>query len=80
MNGDVIFLTEKIYKPIICGSPFFVLGNRGTISELRNMGFKTFDKWWDESYDDLYSHWERSKFVFYLLHKLDQRSANYQQP
>jgi len=73
VNGDVIFLTEKIYKPIICGSPFFVLGNRGTISELRNMGFKTFDKWWDESYDDLYSHWERSKRVFSTLEELNKK-------
>ena len=73
IDSEVIFFTEKIYKPIVCGSPFFVLGNRGMISELRNMGFKTFDKWWDESYDDLYSHWERSKSVFSTLEELNKK-------
>jgi len=28
------------------------VGNPGIIKYLKNMGFKTFDKWWDESYDN----------------------------
>jgi hypothetical protein len=73
IGSDIIFFTEKIYKPIICGSPFFVLGNRGMINELQNLGFKTFNKWWDESYDDYNSHWERSKKVFSTLEELNKK-------
>lgn len=31
--------------------PFFINGNPGTLKHLQSIGFKTFDKWWDESYD-----------------------------
>jgi hypothetical protein len=76
IDSEVMFFTEKIYKPIICGAPFFVLGNRGSIRELHNLGFKTFDKWWDESYDDDFSHWERSKKVFSILEELNKKSKS----
>jgi hypothetical protein len=76
VGDEFIFITEKTYKSILCGSPFFILGNTNILNVLRERGFKTFDKWWDESYDDLYSHWERSKFVFYLLHKLSKLTKN----
>jgi hypothetical protein len=48
-----IFLSEKLFKPIACMHPFIVVGNRGSLSRLRNMGYKTFDGYIDESYDDL---------------------------
>jgi hypothetical protein len=51
-ENETIFLTEKIYKPIFACQPFIVFGNPGTLSELRELGFKTFGDFWDESYDD----------------------------
>jgi hypothetical protein len=51
-SGFPLFLTEKIWKPIICQQPFIVYGQRGYLKCLREMGFKTFDRMWDESYDD----------------------------
>ena len=55
-NGDdrdnVMFFTEKIDKVIAVGQPFIVASIPGYISKLKQLGFKTFDKWWDESYDD----------------------------
>lgn len=44
-------LTEKIFKPIITMQPFVLLGPAGNLEYLRSYGFKTFGKWWDESYD-----------------------------
>ena len=41
---------------------------------LQQMGFKTFNKFWDESYDSLDSYWERSKKVFFELNKLSKLS------
>ena len=46
-----IFYSEKIYKPIYCAQPFILIGNPFSLKKLRELGFKTFDKWWDESYD-----------------------------
>ena len=73
VSPDIIFFTEKIYKPIMCGSPFFVLGNRRMIKKLQEWGLETFSDWWDESYDEEFSHWERSKKVFNILSDLKKK-------
>jgi hypothetical protein len=46
-----VFLTEKTFKPIKHGQPFFVVGAAGSLAELRNMGYRTFDHVLDNSYD-----------------------------
>lgn len=53
VDEDVLFISEKTLKPIYCLQPFIILGNVGIIKKLKEYGFKTFDKWWDESYDDI---------------------------
>jgi hypothetical protein len=47
------FLSEKIWKPIIGKRPFMLIGPPHTLQRLKNWGFKTFDKYWDESYNEL---------------------------
>lgn len=47
-----LFLSEKTYKPISIGMPFMSLGNPGTLEFLREKGYATFSKWFDESYDN----------------------------
>lgn len=39
------------FKGISQKRPFIIFGAPGCISLLKNQGFKTFDQWWDESYD-----------------------------
>jgi hypothetical protein len=51
-NKESIFLTEKTYKPMYMCQPFIIFGNPHSLKKLKEYGFKTFDKWWDESYDD----------------------------
>lgn len=51
-SPDIIFITEKTYKSIYTCQPFIIVGNFGTIKKLKELGFKTFDNWWDESYDE----------------------------
>ena len=46
-----IFMTEKIWKPIIAQHPFIVHGNYLYLQKLKEMGFKTFSSYFDESYD-----------------------------
>ena len=46
-------LTEKIFKPIVTKNPFVLLGCAGNLKYLKNYGFKTFDQWWDEGYDEI---------------------------
>jgi hypothetical protein len=45
------FLTEKTFKAILMKRPFVILGSPGSLAKLRELGFQTFEKFWDESYD-----------------------------
>jgi hypothetical protein len=44
--------TEKEIKPILARHPFIIHNLAGTLAHLKNMGFLTFERWFDESYDD----------------------------
>ena len=46
-----LFFSEKIFKPMLCFSPFLLVGSRGSLARLRELGFQTFPMLWDESYD-----------------------------
>ena len=51
VNNNTLFISEKTFKPIYSFRPFIILGTPNILNKLKEMGFKTFDKWWDESYD-----------------------------
>ena len=50
---DKLHLTEKIFKPIVACRPFILVGAPGNLAYLKRYGFKTFDRWIDESYDNI---------------------------
>jgi hypothetical protein len=52
VRKDILFLSEKMYKPIYAQQPFIIYGNPYSIKHLKELGFRTFDKWIDESYDN----------------------------
>ena len=45
------FITEKTYKAIVTGQMFIVNGSANSLTYLRKLGFKTFNQYFDESYD-----------------------------
>lgn len=47
-----VTVNEKEYKAILARHPFLLVAKAGTLGLLKNLGFKTFDQWFDESYDD----------------------------
>ena len=47
-----LFVTEKTFKPIIGMRPFMFNAAPGTLALLKSWGFKTFDEYWDEGYDN----------------------------
>lgn len=74
-SKDTLFLSEKIWKPLLVGHPFAVIGNVGTIKYLKNLGYKTFNKWWDESYDEEPDFLKRVDKVVDILNKLKSYST-----
>jgi hypothetical protein len=50
-QGHRLHLTEKTFKPICQQMPFIIVSTAGSLEYLRSYGFRTFDNFWDESYD-----------------------------
>lgn len=73
-ENETIFLSEKIFKPILGCQPFIILGNPGTIRELKKMGFKTFEGFWDESYDDELNFSKRLEKIISILKGLVEKT------
>ena len=60
-------LTEKIFKPVILRMPFVLVGCACNLAYLKSYGFKTFDRWIDESYDYIENPIERLQAVVKVL-------------
>jgi hypothetical protein len=54
-----VFLTEKTFKPIKHCQLFVIIGAAGSIQQLRNMGYRTFDHVIDHGYDHIQNTTER---------------------
>jgi hypothetical protein len=61
--NDEISITEKTYKPIRYKHPFIMVGGYLSLAHLRKYGYKTFGKWWDESYDEIPDHHSRLQAI-----------------
>ena len=68
-NAKYIFVTEKTYKSLVT-QPFIVLGRPKILHFLKQKGFKTFPKMFDESYDDIQDNKERFDFVMNQVQNL----------
>ena len=73
-TGRRLQLTEKSFKPIALGMPFILTATAGSLAYLRSYGFKTFSKFWDESYDLETNDFVRAEKVAALLKQLDDLS------
>ena len=51
-TGNVFYMDEKLWRPIITKTPFILHGPVNTLSNLQKLGFQTFDRWWDEGYGE----------------------------
>jgi len=72
--GHVI--SEKIIQPIISKKPFVLIGDREILKCLQHSGFRTFDEFWDESYDDMYYD-DRMVAIAKLVANLQKTFDNY---
>jgi hypothetical protein len=51
VQGRNFFPTEKTVRPMLLKKPFIIMGPRCNLIHLRQMGFKTFNEFWNEDYD-----------------------------
>lgn len=51
IKGTTFFPTEKIVRPMLMKKPFIAMTSKNYLDYLHQMGFYTFNEFWDESYD-----------------------------
>lgn len=66
-----LFISEKTYKPIICLQPFIIVGSKGFLRKFKELGYKTFHPYIDESYDDCNDQ-ERFRKIVDALDKINK--------
>ena len=69
------FITEKIWKPIVCEHPFVVMSYYDYLKELKELGFKTFSNVWDESYDSVTNPYRRAEEIVKMLPTIKKLDA-----
>jgi len=67
---DKLHLTEKVFKPIVAKRPFLLVSAPGNLAYLKRYGFRTFDRWIDESYDQESDHYVRIEKITFEIAKL----------
>lgn len=82
-DDGTCFISEKTFKPIACSHPFIIAGNKHSLKRLREMGYRTFSPFIDETYDSL-STWDRLDAIIKELVKIksmtdEQRLSWYEQ-
>jgi hypothetical protein len=70
MEGDYKSFTEKVCKPLMNFQPFVFIGFKGGLALLRELGFKTFNGFIDESYDSEPDHVKRLSMAYEEIKKL----------
>lgn len=67
---SVAFPTEKTFKAISCARPFISVSSPLFLQQLRNLGFKTFHEFIDESYDEIFDLNERFAAIVNEIERL----------
>lgn len=70
-----LHLTEKVFKPIVAKRPFILVAAPGNLAYLKSYGFKTFDRWIDESYDNETDHYIRIEKITAEINRLCNLSS-----
>lgn len=60
-------ITEKSFKSAKEKHPFIIAGVSGVLKKMHELGFKTFNEFWDESYDDIEDSTERMRKIMDVI-------------
>ena len=71
-DSDMMSLTEKSFKPFKEKHPFLLAAVPGTLAKLRELGFRTFGDFWDESYDHIDDHWSRAQEILRICDQISK--------
>lgn len=73
MDNKLTLFSEKTIRAILYMNPFVVNGDVGTLVYLKQLGFKTFEEFWDESYDLTENRDERQSKIINIIKDLKNK-------
>lgn len=62
--------SEKVFQAIQYMKPFVLVAPPNTLEYIKSFGFKTFDEFWDESYDNEINHTDRMAKILELIDRI----------
>ena len=72
--GEGLFLSEKVFKPILRCHPFILVSRPHSLIKLKELGYKTFSPYIDESYDEEVDDYLRLKMIVNEVERLSNLS------
>lgn len=66
--------SEKVIQAIQHRTPFIIVAPPFTLQCMKEAGYRTFDKWWDESYDTETNHMIRFKKIVDIIDWVESKS------
>jgi hypothetical protein len=73
-EDNACHLHSSTFNPIYQGQPIIQFGPYKSLERMRERGFKTFDKWWDEDYDNIEDGWERFEAILKLVKQISKKT------
>jgi hypothetical protein len=73
MDNKLTLFSEKTIKAILYMNPFVINGDTGTLKYLKDLGYKTFEEFWDESYDLIENRDERQNKIINIIKDLKNK-------
>jgi len=75
-DNPPIHITEKTDRAFAHRQPFIMVGGCRYLTKLKGLGFKTFDKWWDESYDLEFDNIKRMNKIKKVITEISKWDLN----
>lgn len=69
-NDGMVSISEKLSQAILSKKPFIVVGDKGFMAHLKELGFRTFDDFWSEEYDSANQIQQRVELVGDSIEKI----------
>lgn len=70
-SGKTFWLSEKTMRPLLCRNPFLAHGPKHFLTNLRDLGFKTFGEFWSEKYDD-FEGYARCRQMYEIVEEISR--------
>jgi hypothetical protein len=62
-SENILFITEKVYQPIVQYHPFILAAVPGTLAFMKQNNYETFPELFNEAYDDIECFKNRAKLI-----------------